>query len=344
MQSRGSGACWAASLQLHILLCYCCCLSFSLALAGPRTQLPVPQNQRIHLYNLEQVLSWDPVPVSNLKSPVLYSVEYHYTTNNWMKEAHCTRIAEPVCNFTAANQPHFQPHFNVTLRVRAERGALVSDWVVMPWFQQYLNATIGPPLDVVVTPLNDSLGIRFKPPFNVDSGKFKYYVHYWKDEGKPMVQGPFPDSAIHLKDFDSPGNYCLQVQAELTANYVKPPRRGLLSPISCHKISAKALTKVQQTLIIISVFFTSLFFLVLGCYFVAQKFQGPIKHVFQSPPGIPPQIKEYLSDPDEPILEALDKKSSPEDRWDSLSVVISCPEEDQTIQGHLSTIIQITPN
>ncbi|XP_044526147.1 interferon gamma receptor 2 [Gracilinanus agilis] len=324
MQSRSGGAGWAASHLLHlILLCSCCCLSFSLPLAGSFTQLPIPHNQRIHLYNLEQVLSWDPVPISKLTSPVLYSVEYHYTRSNWTKEANCTRIAEPICNFTAVSQPHFQPHFNVTLRVRAELGELVSDWAVTPWFQHYLNATIGPPSDVIVTPHDDSLKIRFKPPFRADSGKFQYYVHYWENDGKPMVQGPFNSQSIHLKDLKVPGKYCLQVQAELIPDYVMSPRKGLLSNISCHETSAKALTEVQQTLIIISVFFTSLPFLVLGCYFVAQKFQGPIKHFFHPPPGIPPQIKEYLSDPDQPILEALDKKCSPEERWDSLSVV-SC--------------------
>ncbi|XP_027731401.1 interferon gamma receptor 2 [Vombatus ursinus] len=337
MQPR---SCWAgpaaALLLLHIFFCCCCsrCLSFSLALAESLTHLPAPHNQRIHLYNLEHVLIWDPVPISNLTNlSVLYSVEYKHLSTDWREVecVNCTKIAEPICNFTAARLPPcFRPHFNVSLRIKAELGELVSDWTLVPWFQLFRNATIGPPLDVLVTSLDGSLIISFKPPFKVTSAKFRYYVYYWEKEGKQKIKGPVIGQPIQLNDLKVPSEYCLQVQAELIPDYLEIHHQGLLSNVSCHETSSEASTKLQQTIIIILGIF-ALIVLVLSCYFLAQKFQGLIKHYFHSSPGIPSQIKEYLMDPNEPILEALDRNSSMEkDCWDSLSI-ISCTEEHQAV-------------
>ncbi|XP_068931026.1 interferon gamma receptor 2 [Petaurus breviceps papuanus] len=333
MQPRGCRAGRAAARLLHLLLRICwfwCCLSISLALAESLTYLPAPQNQRIHLYNLEQVLSWDPVPISSLTSPVLYSVEYKFLSTNWAQVdcVHCTRIAEPICNFTAAEC--FPPYFNVSLRIKAELGKLVSDWALVPWFQHFRNATIGPPLDVLVTSLDGSLIINFKPPFQPQSAKFRYYVYYWEKEGKRKVKGPVIRQHIQLDDLKVTSEYCLQVQAELIPDHPEIHRQGLLSNISCHETSAEASTMFQQTIIII-LGIVILIILVPSCYFMTLNFQGLIKHYFRSPPGIPSQIKEYLMDSNEPILEALDKNSSMEgDRWDSLSIV-TCTEENQAV-------------
>ncbi|XP_072471141.1 interferon gamma receptor 2 isoform X1 [Notamacropus eugenii] len=330
MQPRGCGAGRAAAL---LLLRICGCLSLSLVVSESLTHLPAPHNQRIHLYNLEQVLSWDPVPISNLTSPVLYSVEYKFLTNDWRQVdcVDCTRITEPICNFTVAKaRPCFAPHYNVSLRIKAELGDLVSDWALVPWFQIFRNATIGPPLNVLVTSLDGSLIINFKPPFQVQSAKFRYYVYYWEKEGKQTIKGPIMRQLIQLNDLKVPSEYCLQVQAELIPDELDIHRQGLRSNISCHETSAEPSTKLQQVITIILGIFV-LIFLVLSCYFLPQKFQGLIKYYFHSPPGIPSQIKEYLMDPNEPILEALDKNSSMEkDYWDSISIV-TCTEDKQII-------------
>ncbi|XP_036601288.1 interferon gamma receptor 2 [Trichosurus vulpecula] len=330
MQPRGCGAGWAGALWLLYVCCCCCCLSFLLAPAESLNHLPAPHNQRIHLYNLEQVLSWDPVPINNLTSPVLYSVEYKFLTTSWRQVdcVHCTKIAEPICNFTAAGC--FPPYFNVSLRIKAELGELVSDWALVPWFQLFRNATIGPPLDILVTSLDNSLIISFKPPFQLKSDKFHYYVYYWEKEGKQKVKGPVISQPIQLSDLKVSSEYCLQVQAELIPDHLEIRRQGLLSNISCHETSAGDSAKLQQTIIIILGIF-ALIILILSCYVLVRKFQGLIKHYFHSPPEIPSQIKEYLMDPNEPILEALDKNSSMEkDCWNSLSIV-TCTEENQGV-------------
>ncbi|XP_043852406.1 interferon gamma receptor 2 isoform X1 [Dromiciops gliroides] len=296
MHSRGCGAGPAAALRLgHVLRCFCCCcLSFLLVLAEPLTQLPAPHNQRIHLYNLEQVLSWDAVPTNNFTSPVLYSVEYKYSQSEWrsMECVNCTRIAEPVCNFTVATPPPcFSPFYYVSLRIKAELGELVSDWALVPWFQFFQNATIGPPLDIHVTSSDRSLSITLKPPFKVNFDTFRYHVYYWEKEGKQKIKSSFISQSIRLKDLNTPSEYCLQVQAELNARTREFTLEGLLSNITCHETYAEASTKLQQSLIIILGIF-ALILLVLGCYFLVQNSQGLIKQYFHSPPGIPSQIKE----------------------------------------------------
>lgn len=115
----------------------------------------------------------------------------HRLTTDWRQVdcVHCTRITEPICNFTAAKaRPCFAPHYNVSLRIKAELGDLVSDWALVPWFQIFRNATIGPPLNVLVTSLDGSLIISFKPPFQSQSAKFRYYVYYWEKEGKQTAR------------------------------------------------------------------------------------------------------------------------------------------------------------
>ncbi|XP_074156830.1 interferon gamma receptor 2 [Sminthopsis crassicaudata] len=328
MQPRAFWAGLAAGLRLVLILCCWCCLSLSLSPTEPLTRLPAPQNLRIHLYNLEQVLRWDPVPISNLTGPVLYSVEYKFLKNSWstMKCVNCTRIAESICNFTAAHHSScFPPYFNISLRVKAQLGELVSDWALAPWFQHFRNATIGPPLDVVVTSLDGSLIINCKPPFKIEPDKFDYIVHYWEKGGAKKVKGPFPSQSIELNDLKVPSEYCLQVQAKLNPFHLNDPLFGQLSNTSCLEISSEASAKFQQVMIII-LGVSVLIVLVLGCYVLAQKIQGLIKSYFHSPPGIPLQIKEFLMEPNEPILEVLDNNSS--EAEDCLSIV-SCKEDNQ---------------
>lgn len=40
------------------------------------SQLPAPQNLKIHLYNMEQVLGWEPGPLSHEAGPLVYQVQF----------------------------------------------------------------------------------------------------------------------------------------------------------------------------------------------------------------------------------------------------------------------------
>ncbi|XP_076973617.1 interferon gamma receptor 2 [Tamandua tetradactyla] len=299
------------------------------------SQLPAPENPKIHLYNAEQVLSWDPVTVGNETRPVLYSVQYKYTSSEWydidFRGLNCTRITDTECDFTAASlSKGFPPHFNITLRIRAELGELVSAWVIMPWFQHYRNVTIGPPENILVTPGEGSLIVRFTSPFEVDISivALQYYIHYWEKAGIQEVKGPFMGNSILLDGLKPLREYCLRVKAELIWSNQNIIRPGHLSNISCYETTANASTKLQQAILI----FLGTLLLVLALtgafFFLVLKYRGLVKYWFQSPPRIPLQIEEYLKDPTQPILEALDRSSSPEEDCGPVAV-ITLPEKEQ---------------
>lgn len=245
------------------------------------------------------------------------------------------RIMATECNFTQTNRlKGFPMHFNVSLRVRAEQAEHVSAWVTVPWFEHYRNATIGPPENIWVTPGEGSLIIRFSPPFDVDdpsTASFSYHVRYWEKEGRKQEKGPFKSNSIVLDDLKPLREYCLQVQAQLlwklsdTKVYSAPGHR---SNTTCLKTTIDASTKLQRDVLIAVGTFLVLAMLAGSCLLLVLKYRGLIKYWFHSPPSIPLQIEEYLKDPVQPILEALDKDGSPkDDTWDSVSVV-SCPEKE----------------
>ncbi|ELK04506.1 Interferon-gamma receptor beta chain [Pteropus alecto] len=395
-----------------------------------RSQLPAPENLKIHLYNAMQVLSWEPVSLSNDTRPVVYQVQFKFSgSDKWSNvhapytEVNCTRITATECSFTQTSlSKGFPLHFNVSLRVRAELAERVSAWVTAPWFQHYRNVTVGPPENIWVTPGKRSLIVMFSPPFDVDDpsmATFSYYVRYWEKGGieqaraffrcrcldflvlefptqqkkvnfkmdkenrlsqyqhlrslrpnlvsshvfttcfsphraesslspgppeRPLglmssrvqtlpltlsgVKGPFKSNSIVLDDLKPLRVYCLQVKAELFWNSFNIRRPGHFSDVTCRETTIDASTKLQQDVLIAIGTFLVLAMLAVPCLFLVLKYRGLIKYWFESPPSIPLQIEEYLKDPAQPILEALDKDSSPkDDTWDSVSV-ISFPEKE----------------
>lgn len=111
----------------------------------PLSQLPAPQNPKIHLYNAKQLLSWEPVSLHNDTGPVVYHVQFKYPdSSEWFDASYegvnCMKTTSTECNFTPTSfSKGFPLHFNISLRVRAELEGRVSAWVMAPWFQHYRN-------------------------------------------------------------------------------------------------------------------------------------------------------------------------------------------------------------
>ncbi|XP_027785163.2 interferon gamma receptor 2 isoform X1 [Marmota flaviventris] len=326
-------------LLLPLLPPLLCCLRAAAPPPDSLSQLAAPRHPKIRLYNLEQVLSWEsPFPVNDTR-PVVYSVQYKYSTvGEWHDVTvksigvNCTQITATECDFTAASlSKGFLLHFNVTLRLRAELGELVSAWVTMPWFQHYRNVTVGPPKHIMVTPREGTLVIAVSPPFEVDTSEatFLYTVHYEEKPGMQQVKGPLQSNFIlldHLKPFRI---YCLQVEAQLFWNTQRIIRPGQLSNTSCYETTADAYAKQQQVIGISVGTLLSLLLLAGACFFLVLKYGSMVKYLFRTPPSIPAQIEEYLKDPVQPILEALDKDiSQKDDTWNSVSI-ISFPEKER---------------
>ncbi|CAO2632373.1 Interferon gamma receptor 2 [Lemmus lemmus] len=200
-----------------------------------------------------------------------------------------------------------------------------------------ISVTIGPPKNISVTPGKGSLIIHFSPPFDVTTeATFKYHVHYWEKTGTQQVSRSFKKNSIVLHDLKPVRVYCLQIETQLTVkdgNTCRP--RFSFSNVSCHETTANTYTRLQVILIPVGIFL-SLLVLTGAGFILFLKYQSRVKYWFQAPPNIPEQIKEYLKDPDQPILEVLDKDSSPkDDAWDSVSI-ISSPEKEH--DGVLRTL------
>ncbi|XP_023561363.1 interferon gamma receptor 2 [Octodon degus] len=300
------------------------------------SQLAAPRNPNIRLYNAEQVLSWEPSSSGNNTGPVLYRVQYKYTSSDWNdvkpKLGNCTQLTVTECKFTTANLSEgFPKHFNVSLRVRAELGQHESAWATVPWFQHFRNVTIGPPENIVVTPGEGSLIITFSAPFdtgNPTEVPLFYYVHYWAKGGTEQVKGPVTSTSVLLNNLKPLRVYCLRVRAQLSWNIQNIVNVGHFSNTFCSETTADASIRLQQIVLISVGTFALLLVLTGGCIFLVLKYQGLIKYWFHTPPRIPSQIEEYLKNPAEPILEVLDKDGSPNDEaWDTVSI-ISSPEKE----------------
>lgn len=292
----------------------------------PSSQLAAPLNLSLHLYNNEQILTWEPPPPSNDTSPVVYQVEFCLIGGSWLTldGVNCTDITETKCNFTGSGLSRGNKVF---LRVRAKQGEHTSDWVRLGPFEHYREVTVGPPQNIVLAPGENSLIIQFSPPFRVvREAAWQYRVRYWEKTGSQQVKGPFTNSSIALDNLKAFTVYCLQVEAQLILkdNSVRPPG---ISNVTCHETSAGTSTWL---IILIPVgIFTLLLLLTAACFFLFLKHQSRVKYWFQAPPNIPEQIKEYLKDPDQFILEDFDKESSlKDDAWDSVSVIFF-PEKEQ---------------
>nr|KAF6268898.1 interferon gamma receptor 2 [Pipistrellus kuhlii] len=160
---------------------------------------------------------------------------------------------------------------------------------------------------------------------------FQYYIHYWEKDGNPQVRGPYRDSSIVLRDLQPLSQYCLRVQAHLLWKAQDLDRPGLASNVSCHQTAADASTRLQRVVLVAAATFLGLAGLAGACVFLILRFRGLIKYWFHTPPGIPVQIEEYLKDPAQHILEALDQDSPAEDdAWDMVSEVSSLEQEPGT--------------
>lgn len=302
------------------------------------SQLAAPQHLNLHLYNDEQILSWAPSPPTNDTRPVVYQVEYRFISGSWnkVKDVNCMDITETKCDFTRGGGLNsFTGLRQVDLRVRAKQGSLTSEWATLSHFVHYCNVTVGPPKNISVTPGKGSLIIHFSPPFDVTTGvTFEYHVHYWEKTGTQQVSGPFKKNSIVLDDLKSFRVYCLQIETQLIVENRSNCRpKSSFSNVSCQETTAKAYTTLQVILIPLGIFL-SLLVLTGACFFLFLKYQSRVKYWFQAPPNIPEQIKEYLKDPEQPILEVLDKDSSPkDDAWDSVSIISSLEkEQDHVLQ------------
>lgn len=329
------------------------------AQTGPPALLPAPQNLKILLYNTEQALSWDPVSPHDGTGLVVYQVQYKLTSSNHWHDVieadtpyvNCTNITTTTCDFTAGRG--FWRGFSLSLRVRAQQGPRSSAWAYAPQFWHYLNVTIGPPKILSVKPGKGSLIVTVSEPFEIPENPtevfFQYFVCLHREEERckqEQDEGPFYKNLFTLPDLTPSHLYCLRVRAQVVQRQRddKPQEefweivseRGHYSGASCGEPGPDAAAEMQQVILLTVGTFVALATLAGLCLFLVLRYGGLVKLWFHTPPSVPLQIQEYLKDPAQPILEILDKDSSPQDdTWDRVSIVLSPSEK--LIPGALCT-------
>ncbi|NWR39967.1 INAR1 protein, partial [Tachuris rubrigastra] len=143
--------------------------------------LPAPENVEIYSYNFHSLLRWSPVSVET--GSVLYTVHYKTGAFPVWNETNCTRIPQTQCRFPLEIQKR---RWTVHLRVRAELGQVLSDWVDTGPFVAERDTTLGPPKVNRVSANSDSLLLSVTPPFTPEPGdSFRYHVFYWENTTSP---------------------------------------------------------------------------------------------------------------------------------------------------------------
>uniref|UniRef100_A0A8C3THM1 Fibronectin type-III domain-containing protein n=1 Tax=Chelydra serpentina TaxID=8475 RepID=A0A8C3THM1_CHESE len=292
-------------------------------------QLPAPQNVTIYSNNYQNLLRWAPVKLDN--GSVLYTVQSRTGADNRWVEMNCTNITKTECNFT---HPDNKSYWTITLRVRAELGQVKSDWVETNKFVADQNTIIGPPVIVNVDSTPDSLFLSFLPPVNKNT--LQYLVRYWEKSTNEQHETQWTKNTrtglLNLKQLTV---YCFQIRAKVQV--LLNENIGPLSETYCHKTAASDATRAGFVVVIFVVATVTVVILAIVCFLFTQKFNQVVKYWFQPPFNIPEHIKEYLKDPDMPVLEELQNNCAEEDLWDSLSVVSNAEGSQTLIRGTLNT-------
>ncbi|XP_025964316.1 interferon gamma receptor 2 isoform X2 [Dromaius novaehollandiae] len=275
--------------------------------AASSIHLPAPQSVMVYSYNFRSSLRWSPVKVD--RGPVLYTVHFKTGAFNQWDEMNCTHITQTECNF-----PQFlnERRWTIILRVRAELGQMVSDWVESDPFVAERNTTIGPPKVNSVIVSSDSLLVSVIPPFGSELGDFlQYRVSYWENSTSTTEkETKMSNTLFKIMNLKELTLYCFKVQVEFMIEQ-DVQIRGLQSVPECYR------TTVSVGL------------------FLMWRYHNTIKYWSQPPFKIPSHFEEYLKDPSMPVLEALENCTE-EDPCDSLSVVCNgekSQECDSTAEG-----------
>ncbi|XP_068768806.1 interferon gamma receptor 2 isoform X2 [Struthio camelus] len=258
--------------------------------------LPAPKSVMVYSYNFCSSLRWSPVEVD--RGSVLYTVHFKTGAFNQWDEMNCTRITQTECNFP---QLLNKRRWTIILRVRAELGQMVSDWVETDPFVAERNTTLGPPKVNSVTVSSDSLLISVTPPFGSELGEhLQYHVSYWENStSTTKKETKTSNTLFKIRNLKEMTLYCFKVQVEFM---IDPDLQilGLQSVPECYR------TTVSVGL------------------FLMWRYHNTIKYWSRPPFKIPSHFEEYLKDPSMPGLEALENCAE-EEPCDSLSVV--CDEE-----------------
>uniref|UniRef100_A0A8C6YYP7 Interferon gamma receptor 2 n=1 Tax=Nothoprocta perdicaria TaxID=30464 RepID=A0A8C6YYP7_NOTPE len=300
------------------LLCHFNLIFVSLLILEPSARLPAPQGVMVYSYNFRSSLRWSPVEVDG--GPLLYTVHFKTAAFNQWDEMNCTRISGTECRFP---QLLNERSWTVTLRVRAERGPAVSDWVQSEPFVAERNTTIGPPRvsSAAEAAFPHSLLLSITPPFAPRPGELlQYRVSYWENATRATRKELKTSSSLFkITDLKESTLYCLEVRVELQTLYCNIS--GLPSAPQCYSTALSEATTTGYAILIFLLILVILIFAIVGLFLI-QRYHTTIKYWSQAPFRIPSHFEEYLQDPSLTFPEVLENHVQ-DDPCDFLSVVCS---------------------
>ncbi|XP_064327017.1 interferon gamma receptor 2 isoform X2 [Phalacrocorax carbo] len=306
-----------ALLLSHLLLFFLLFLLGSVGASGAESSphLPAPKDVMIHSYNFHSLLRWSPVKVDG--GLVLYTVHFKTAAFKQWDEMNCTRITQTECSFPMSFK---QRRWTVVLRVRAELGQAISDWVETDPFVAERNTTIGPPKVNSVTASSDSLLIRVTPPFGFEKGEsLQYHVSYWENASTTEKEAKMRSTLFKIENLKESTLYCFSIQVEFMSS-LDLQLLGLQSNPVCYRTEISEATRAGY---IILVFILVLIFvnLVAVGLLLLWRHHKTIKYWSHPPLEIPSHFEEYLRDPSMPDLEVLNNYAKEDEPNDSVSIV-----------------------
>ncbi|KAG8450235.1 hypothetical protein GDO86_002762 [Hymenochirus boettgeri] len=279
--------------------------------ADALSALPAPSNVHISSYNFVQKLLWDPVKVGN----VTYTVEYKPNSEGEDEYyALFKNLKETVCDFTDV----IKHKWNVVLRVRAELGALKSNWSQTSGFQATKNTILGPVNFLSLSTREsepNALYVRFHSPLAGKSigmdWRIWYLLQFWRN-GSTMKAHRWTNSELEkLSDLEPSSVYCVEVTAygtNITGQTCRPV---------CEKTSAaQAFTRSGYILLSLGLIYMCC--TLVGFSFIIYKYHRWIKIWLYPPFTIPTHIQQYLQDP--PQKGYVDETRAVEELFDTISI------------------------
>uniref|UniRef100_A0A674HKF9 Fibronectin type-III domain-containing protein n=1 Tax=Taeniopygia guttata TaxID=59729 RepID=A0A674HKF9_TAEGU len=262
--------------------------------------LPAPKNVEVYSYNFQSLLRWSPVPVEN--GSVVYTAHYKTGFYGAWSGMGCAQTPRTWCPFPPELR---RRRWTILLRLRAERGALASPWVLTPPFVAETNTTLGPPRVNNVSARPDSLLVGVSPPFTPEPGDLlQYLVSYWENSSSPTEKKLSESKTrFEIGNLKESTLYCFSIQVQLKI-YSGHLLEGQQSAPECHRTALSEATRAWYIIFLFSVGFVALNLVVAASLFL-WKYHQKIKYWAQPPLEIPSHFREFLRDPDVAGLEEL---------------------------------------
>ncbi|XP_026862634.2 interferon alpha/beta receptor 1b-like [Electrophorus electricus] len=305
------------------------------------SELPSPENVTLDTLNTNYVLkwNWDEDNIKRITFTTQYLPKFKITKpkhkQNW--KSACGVTFKHICDFTAV-QLHYYGVW--LLRVRAQSGKLVSNWVQIE-FCPDRDAQLGPPSRVDVTPVNGHLQVSITDPMtntNISMRELlpnlSYLTQYWEH----LSQTQKPKSLLHqsnlviLPELASWTWYCIRVQSHETF-YNKT---SVFSPTYCLQTDGPVPSWQIFLYFLLSLVLCFLFVVALGYGF--YKLFTVVKNTLYPAVPLPAHIHQYLcisTSSDMPHL--LTTELEVEHCCDRLDVISKPAVTDIILEIHTST-------